>query len=233
MFDQIPQRQRDVLSVSEAAARLGVSQQQVRQLIRSGELEADRLGRAFLVPAGAVERRASQEWPRGRRFAPANAWALLSIADGKEAPWLSPDDRWRVKRYLAGHSLEWLRPRLVDRAKAVRLRAHPSLLRRLRNDPDLMLSGVSAARELRLGLVGGGDEVDAYVDSSRFPDVMRRYRLRPSQESNLVLRVIPPVGWASLPGHVAPRAAVALDLLDHSEPRVQQVGQELLAKANA
>lgn len=230
MFEQIPQRPPNVLSVVEAAETLGVSQQQVRHLIRSGQLEADRLGRAFLVRAEAVERRASQAWPRGRRFAPANAWALLFIADGKEAPWLSPDDRWRVKRHIARHSLERLRPRLVDRAKAVQLRAHHSLLNRLRSDPDLMLSGVSAARELRLGLLGAGDDVDAYVDSSRFRDVMRRYRLRPSQEPNVVLRVVPPVGWASLPGHIAPAAAIALDLLDHPEPRVQQVGQDLLAK---
>jgi excisionase family DNA binding protein len=231
MVDQIPNRRRDVLSVTEAAARLGVSAQQVRQLIRSGALEAERLGHAFLVPAGAVERRARQQSPPGRRFVPANAWGLLSIADGQGAPWLSPDDRGRMKRLLAERSLERLRPRLVDRAKVVRLRAHPSLLRRLRDDPDLMLSGVSAARELRLGLVGVGDEVDAYVGSSRFRDVMRRYRLRPSHDSNVVLRIVPPVGWASLPGRIAPAPAVALDLLDHPEPRVQQVGQALLAKA--
>lgn len=231
MFNQIAQRQRDVLSVAEAAAQLGVSAQQVRQLIRSGELEAQRLGHAFLVPADAVVRRASQESPPGRRFAPANAWAILSIADGKSAPWLSADDRWRVKRHLAGQSLERLRPRLVDRAKVVRLRAHPSLLKRLRDDPDLMLSGVSAARELRLGLVGVGDQLDAYVDSSKFGQLVRRYQLRPSRDPNVVLRVVPPIGWRSLPGRVAPAPAVALDLLDHPEPRVQQVGQKLLSKA--
>lgn len=231
MFEEIAQHQRGVLSVAGAAAQLGVSAQQVRQLIRSGELEAQRLGHAFLIPADAVERRASQHSPPGRRFAPPNAWAILSIADGKNAPWLSADDRWRVKRHLAAQSLERLRPRLVDRAKAVRLRAHPSLLKRLRHDPDLMLSGVSAARELRLGLVGVGDEIDAYVESSKFDQLMRRYRLRLSPDSNVVLRVVPPIGWRSLPGRVAPAPAVALDLLDHPEPRVQQVGKKLLSKA--
>lgn len=233
MFDQIPHRQRDLLSVAEAAAQLGVGPQQVRQLIRSGELEAERLGHAYLVPADAVERRASRHSPPGRRFAPANAWALLSIADGRGAPWLSADDRWRAKRHLARQPLERLRPRLVDRAKVVRLRAHPSLLGRLRDDPALMLSGLSAARALRLGLVGVGDEVDAYVDSSGFPAIVRRYRLRPSRDSNVVLRVIPPIGWASLPGRIAPAPAVALDLLDHPEPRVQQVGKALLSKVKS
>lgn len=44
----------DLLSVSEAADRLGVSRQAVLQRIESGSLPATRIGSAWAIPAGSV-----------------------------------------------------------------------------------------------------------------------------------------------------------------------------------
>ena len=47
-----------LLGVSEAAERLGVSRQRVLQLIDAGGLPAERVGKAWVLPAGAVDARA-------------------------------------------------------------------------------------------------------------------------------------------------------------------------------
>jgi hypothetical protein len=96
-----------------------------------------------------------------------------------------------------------------------------------------MLTGATAATELRLGLIGGGDRLDAYVDAGHLEAVVRRHHLRPSSDVNVTLRVVPSFGWAWPPARAAPIPAIALDLLDDPEPRAQQVGDKLLSGITA
>jgi excisionase family DNA binding protein len=71
------------LTVAQAARRLGVTQARVRHLIATGELPAERMGdRTWMLARDAVERRADQEPQGGRRFSPANAWAILYMLAG-------------------------------------------------------------------------------------------------------------------------------------------------------
>jgi hypothetical protein len=90
-----------------------------------------------------------------------------------------------------------------------------------------MLTGVTAAAELRLGLLAG-DTVDAYVDERALANLISRDGLRESQEPNVILRVVPSFMPSWPPSHVAPRAAVALDLTEDDDPRSREVGTELL-----
>ena len=228
MFAQMPNPAAGHLTVKQAAARLGVGPNDIRRLINAGDLPGVKVGQQWLVPTDAVERRRGIAPRRGRRLSPANAWGVLFLADGRDASWLTPDARWRARHRLAEHPLAADRDRLIDRGRATSHRAHPSMLERMRADQDLMLTGVSAASEYRLGLVGGTDQVDAYVPHILLDGVVSRYHLRPSADPNVTLRVVPPIGWEWPPAHIAPRPAVALDLLDHPEPRVRQVGDELL-----
>jgi excisionase family DNA binding protein len=45
---------KDFLTTSEAADRLGVSYRRVHQLIEAGTLKAERFGKVWLVPSGAL-----------------------------------------------------------------------------------------------------------------------------------------------------------------------------------
>jgi hypothetical protein len=59
--------------------------------------------------------------------------------------------------------------------------------------------------------------------------VLDRHHLSASHgDPNVTLRVVPSTGIAWPPTHVAPVSAIALDLLESSEPRARQVGAELL-----
>jgi len=207
---------------------LSVSVARVRALAARGELPAIKLGREWLIEKAAVEHRIALEPRAGRLFAPARAWGLLYLADGMTPDWLSPQDRWRLSRFIPRLRAGDLRAQMVDRGRARLFRVHPGLLDALRSDDALMMTGVSASAPLRLGLIGGDDSVEAYVSENVLEDLARRHYLRHTDDVNVVLRVVPSFDWTWPALRVAPSAAVALDLLDNPEPRARQVGHDLL-----
>lgn len=213
--------------VADAAKRLGVTESRVRQLIQSRELRARSVRGLWLIRVEDIERREALAPGRGRRLTPARAWGLLYLAAGLSAPWLDRFARYRVRSLLKARGLTSLRSRLTARGVPTPMRAHPSQLAGLRNEPGLMLTGATAAADLRLGLLAGED-VEGYVEADRVDDIVHRYHLRASRDPNVVLRVVPQFtsGWP--PTHYAPLPAVALDLLEDSDPRTREVGVALI-----
>jgi excisionase family DNA binding protein len=219
------------LTVAAAAERLSVSEGRILHLIWSGALPASRPAgrRTWLIPVEAVEARAELSVGPGRVLTPGNAWGLLCLADERPTPWLDARTRRRLAGLLERRGLAALRARLVARGRPRAYRTHPASLDRVRSDGRLMLAGVTAAVELRLGLIGGAG-VEAYVADADLDRVAKAHRLRASREANVRLRVVPDFGadWPIAP--VAPLPVVALDLLEDPEPRARQVGRELLAR---
>lgn len=217
------------LTVAQVAKRLGVSVSRVNKLVSTGDLRSDHIGAITVIPEAEVERRLSLQPGSGRRLTPPNAWGILAMASGERAPWLSPDTRYRLRRLLEQHGLLALRARLVERGTAHGFRAHPSLLRAIRDEDALMMTGVTAAAELRLGLLAG-DTVDAYIAERALPGIVARHRLQESLDPNVTLRSVSSFmpSWPS--SRIAPKAAVALDLLDDADPRGRQVGGDLLGR---
>lgn len=219
----------DLLAPSDAAAQLGVSVRRVYDLIASGRLRAERIGHRLLIHRDAVEAWDRLRSPGGHPFSPRRAWGLLVLADNEPAPWLDPVSRSKLRSILRDRSLRDLRSRLERRADRHAFRAHPSDLRRLASEQGVMRSGASAARDIGIDLVAS-DFLDAYVPASEFDRLVRRYRLRPSREPNVILRRLPdlPFGWKSRP--VAPAAAVAIDLAEESDPRSQEAADRALRR---
>jgi excisionase family DNA binding protein len=205
-------RSHGMLSVAESAAILGVTPQAVRDLIAAGELDAQRIGRMFVVPRSGVELLARAPRPVGRPLAPATAWQLIAVLSGR-----SPDS---VGTARPGRLLEQLcRRTAAEMASRLRVRARPQHLalttgtwRRLLEDPRV----VPSAAGLSLTL-------DAYVAAEALPAVVERYGLRPigdeQPRASFVLRVVP----RSVPAALAPRrprtseAAQLLDAFDSAD----------------
>ena len=222
-------RSLDLLAPADAATQLGVSVRRVYHLIASGRLPAERIGRRLLIERAAVDAWDNVRSPGGQPFSPQRAWGLLLLADGEPAPWLDPVSRSKLRAVLRDRSLRELRSRLGRRSERNALRAHPSDLRRLADEPGVMRSGVSAAREIGMELIAS-EVLDAYVSERRFDRLVRRYRLRPSRDPNVILRRLPDLdfGWESRT--VAPAAAVAIDLAEDPDPRSQEAAEQALRR---
>ena len=229
-FDTTPSPAPGYATVAEAASRLGITVPRVLRLVHSGELAAAaRVGNRWMIPQEEIALRLATGPARGRRYTAGAAWAILFLVAGLDAPWVTRQERWRIRQVLSSSSVLDIRARLSARGRLRRFRVHPGLIAAVRDDPLLMLTGMTAGSELRLGLIGGGDRVDAYIDEPHLADVVARHHLRLSRDANVNLRVVSQIDWQWPPARVAPLAAVALDLLDDPEPRAQQVGAQLLA----
>lgn len=217
------------VSISEAAARLGVNRARVHQLVTKGELPAQRIGGRWLLDAGAVATRERDGVPAHRPFSSRAAWGLLSLAAGGGAPWLSPSEKSRARhrlRTLPAEEWAWMCRR---RAIAHRFFAHPSALPRILADPRCVRGGVSALDTNGADLlVVGKDEAEVYAVSEDLATLVRAYALSDSDRPNLVVR-IPSEVWPFEDGaEVAPPAVVALDLIDAGDERSRRAGTALL-----
>src|SRR6266498_3628180 len=208
-----------LLSVADAARQLGVSPDRVRELVRSGQLDAERVGRAVLVSADAVRRRLEIVQPAvGRPLSPRMAWAFLWQLSGARAPWLAPAERSRINKYARRLPVEQWPSRLANRADVHRTRMLPGPLRRLREDPRAVLGGVAAASHYGVDLVSDAEDVELYVEPECFHELVERKRVSlDPQVPNVLVRVpfsAEVLHFSDEHAGFAPPAAVAADLAD-------------------
>ena len=189
-----------------------------------GNLPGRKVAGRWLVERSAVARRLHDPRLSGRPYSPAHAWGLITLAEGEPAAWLDASNRSRLRRLLREHDLQDILPALVRRGRRLKLRAHASDLVRIEAEHDVVRSGVSAAVEHGLEIVAPG-VLEAYVPARRLSPLVRRYRLKPSADANLILHVVDGP-WPFAPDQrVAPRLAAILDLLAHDDERTRRAAQ--------
>jgi len=199
-------------------------------MIANGLLKADKVGGRWLIQLSSVEKRQEARRLPGRMFSPGRAWGLLWLASRRHPDWLSPTDISHLRRRLRQASLIDLAPRLQKRAVVHRLRAHPSDLPRIAEEPQVIKTGVSIAHSLDTDLAHQQDFLDAYVQATQYPGLMKKYALQPGSRHNLLLRVIESSWPFSNSASSAPRVVVGLDLLEDDDERLQRAGRSLLLK---
>ena len=224
-----------VLTVSEAASQLGVSGQRVRQLISAGSLPARRSSSGWLIRADDIadrDRRTS-----GRPASPRTAWAVLcmlssALEPAAEAPPCVVSDsrlRYHALQVLKGmpdpadDPVRW-RALLASRGRAERMWAHPGLVSRLVEDPQVSSGGDRAAARIGEGLSQAAVR-DVYVAEPNAERIVESYRLRPDPDGQVMLHVVPssvPKDLIAMRGGLVPAAAAAADLLDEGDPRARR-----------
>jgi len=217
-----------VLGVVAAAEQLEVSPRRVRQLLASGDLPGQRVGRSWVIDRADV-----QELRRsgvGRPWSAASAWAVLELAAGRD-PELSPVKRSRARKRLADHGLGGLVGQLRARSERCEMYAHPSALDRLGAEPGVVRGGVSAVDEYDVDLIAG-DEAEVYVSASKVSDLVDRYALDvEADRPNVVVRVVDDDDWPfEDDARVAPWPVVAVDLLDANDQRSRRAGLQLIER---
>lgn len=187
----------ELLPLADAADLLGVSVERVRQLVVGGQLPGQRFGNIWVVPKDAVAARRHSPGARGRPLGPVGAW-----------------------REILGGSIDIHRPgRYQHRASVVRCKMSQADAAALPEMVGAMFGGVRAAIDLgeQLAL---DDNVDLYISATSFAGIEERVALVPDVAGRIALRVVDDRAWDLLPnGALAPRAAVALDLLESGDPR--------------
>jgi excisionase family DNA binding protein len=219
-----------LVSVSDAADVLGLSQRRVRALIEAGQLPAERAGRSWLISQRALDRLRRRARRHGRRLSPQNGWALLAVLAGEKPEWVRPDVLSRLRRYA--RDPDWLLSVLEHsepRAEIHFLWLPKEDLRNL-DDYPLVRSGLSAKSAVaHLDVMRRREEpLDAYASADVARGIARRFAPEENvDDPNLILR-IPSINWVSGAEEEVPLPVVAADLLDHDDPRVRGAAERRL-----
>src|SRR5438874_15681 len=190
----------DLMSVHQAAQALGVSPRRVRALIGSNRVPAVRLGRSWALDRSLL--RSHGRRISGRPISADNAWALLALLSGSEAPWADVFSRSRLKRRLLNR--EWLSKALESsepRSAIYSWRILPSDLPKLK-DYGLVRSGL-AAHVPGLDVVPMDDAIDGYVSSKALAQIEKKLKPAKSPDNPNVLLRLPSQPWVLHQGPVA------------------------------
>ena len=220
-------RHMGLMGVSDAATELGVSRRRVRQMLASGTIVGQRVGNAWIIERSALRSSRRRRSAVGRPWQPQSAWSLLAIASGRDVD-LTPSQRSRARRRLDAGLVGCL-PQLSARATQRLFYAHPSILPLLKDEPDVVLSGVSAAGHYRLDIVVV-NHFEGYVPAAVLPALVKRFALdENAARPNVTLRTVVDHLWPfGSDEEVAPVAVVAVDLLEADDDRTWRAGAQLL-----
>lgn len=199
----------DLVSLADASSILGVSSERVRQLVVAGDLPAQRFGNAWAVPMDAIVARRHSARSGGRPLGAVRAWRELVDGD---------IDLGRPGRYQR-------------RAEVVRCEMGEADFESLPGAVGALMGGVHAAIEFGASLIAADDR-DFYLSRSAFGQLDSLVAAVPDPLGQIRLRVVDDDAWGIISGgEFAPRGAVALDLLDSSDPRHWIAAEGLVADA--
>jgi excisionase family DNA binding protein len=185
------------VSLADASDILGVSVERVRQLVVAGGLPGTRFGNAWAVPREALVARRHSPGSGGRPLSALHAWR--EIVAGTV-------DLGRAGRYQR-------------RAHLVRCEMSRATVDSLPQLLGAVVGGVRAAIEHGSSL-SVADGSDLYLSQRAFEQLASRLASVADPLGAVRLRIVADEAWALIPpGELAPRAAVALDLLDSADPR--------------
>ncbi len=204
------------LTVSEAAARLQISEPRVRGLISHGVLDAHKFAGRWAIDPDSVSALEAARRRRGQPMSPRMSWGLIALLEGREPIGLSGPERSRLRaRIKARPEIAEVAPLLRKRCSVKRLRAHPGVLRRALEHPEAVATGASASGHDVLAL----DLVEIYLPDTVASKAIRSLRAHPAARRNVNMIVRVPSGPWPFVGVQAGPATVALDLWDALDSR--------------
>lgn len=190
----------DMLSVVEAAERLGVNPSRVHARIREGSLAAEKIGNQWVIAPDDLRHVVRHAGP-GRPLSPRSAWALLAMAANSPAVSdLSPPDRSKARSRLRDlldpgvddldvDDVEARLGRMLGNRAVRRLfTASARDLPDIRADERVHVSGVSRPESN----ISAGDVAEGYVRADDLDHVVDDYLLSDAsrRRANVVLHVV-------------------------------------------
>ncbi len=207
------------LMTKDAALALGISQRQVTELLRSGNLRGEQLqDGTWLVSRRSIGERSTLRAGAGRAWSAASSWALLDELSGRAAEGLSQSTYDRMKRRIRTTSADEIARKVATRTKARRYAAD-SLAR---TASDLVLTGASAAEVINRTLTSETRRIEGYVREGRLDEFVRRHLLTVDPDGDVTIYEAPESQL--LESQHASEAAIAADLARSVSTRERSVG---------
>lgn len=212
-----------LVTVSEAAERLGVSTRRVQHLVARGELR--QLARGVIDETSIERLVAVRQGSHTRAWSEATAWGAVSLLSAGRAEWLGASQRSRLRARLRGLNAAELVERARERADVTRYRAHATTERRLR---EILVHTAGAPG--RLGLVDT-NRTDGYLAADDVARTVRNHGLIRDDDGHVTLRAT--TMDLSVVENLAHRSVVlaALDLAESLDVRERRVGLDALDRA--
>lgn len=203
-----------LLNARDAAERLGVSATRVRSLAENGSLKTVRYGRNIYMTETSVERYAGLERKQGRLFSPRIAFAALYMVSGKDAGWLMPAERYRLRKRLRGMDSSMLISLCRKRAEVHDYWCRGSRMNRVR---ELIRLSSASGDLCRMFDLVSTENLEGYVHRERLGEIISEGRLieeesyRPSLRLHVFDMKLPDSGDMPV-GVCAADLAVSLDI---------------------
>jgi excisionase family DNA binding protein len=229
-------------SVAQAAAMLKVGPRQVRHLVESGVLPAQKIGNSWLVQTAAVRARAAHTPSAGRPLSPAMAWVVLSVVqrllmastDAGVDVWGPIADRkvrHRVRQLLAEPvpARQWEKW-LARRAERRRIWVHPGVLAQLVLDRRLHPGGTIAAAAHGIGLASSSGQ-RFYIYSAAVDAFIADYRASYDSSGQVELMIVAAESSHAVLGDegTVPESVALADLLESDDARERHLAADRLA----
>jgi len=209
----------DLLSVADAAERLGVDQSRVRQLLRAGELAGAKVGRQWFVSRISFAERDAHRPLHGRPMSPGTAWAVIRQIEDDDPP---PAPQ-RI-RDAALRSLDSLARAVRRRALLEQYYIHPSEIRRVLADPAVVHGGIVAG-EAAGAAINVAEPYDVYIPDSSLTNFVDRYAAMPERAgANVTAHVVADDAWPFARDQTVAGPLVAwLDLRERGDRAADEV----------
>ena len=225
------------ITTKEAAKRLAISPQRLRQLIIANVIHAERHGRMWAIDLASVEEYGRHRRPTaGRGLSTRMVWAALLSNLGTDVDdqvieafelGRTEQARLRAMRERDANEWRWLARR---RARVQRFVTFDAYLDRVEHHDGVLRTGMSALADHAVDLLAHRRTLDVYASASTTAALIDAMRLAPASTGNLTIRSIDEVGASGfvLDRDVMPRAVVAVDLLDDADTRTSHAGSDLI-----
>lgn len=207
------------VTTADAARRLGLSQERVSQMLRSGELGGRRISaRGWLVDLASVGERARIATDGGRPWSERRARSVIDALSSGEAT------DARTRELIRATETDVLWRRLAQSVTVRRFTArHADVAREA-----LVLTGASAIDVLGERLVGQSDTVHGYVREGELDDLIDDAGLVENADGGVAIHAFRSGDPSWIACETAPRALVAADCARAAASRVRSVGVRAL-----
>jgi hypothetical protein len=211
----------DMLTLTEAALRLGVSERRAQQMAENGQIT--RVARGLFDRASVERHRAERGTGLTRTWAEHTAWGAIAILSQMAPLGLGDTQTYRLRATLREITdPSELAIRLRDRANVTTWAGHRSAVARVRED-------LVVPSRKRIGLVEDDTLVDGYIHSERIHDVVRSHRLTQDDSGAITMRVTDSIAvdfFKERPAFMKTLAGV--DAATSLDPRERGVGERVL-----